>query len=74
MSAVVVFPAPLKPVNQTQKPCPCLGGYACRSTAATSGRMNHSGMSRPPSRYSSLSSLPEMESVRAPSGTADCSS
>jgi hypothetical protein len=47
---VVDFPAPLSPVNQTQNPWRCLGGWLSVRISATSRRVNHCGNGRPAPR------------------------
>ena len=67
--AIVDLPDPDSPVKNTVKPCFARGGYERRSSVATSGKVNQDGMSLPCCRRS-RSSVPEMFSVRAPSGTS----
>ena len=65
--AIVDFPEPDKPVKNTVNPCCARGGYDLRSSVATSGKVNHSGISRPCASRS-RSCVPEMFAVCTPSG------
>ncbi len=67
--AIVDLPEPESPVKKTVNPWRWRGGWVRRSSFATSGKVNHSGTSRP-SASRSRSSVPEMLSVRTPSGTS----
>ena len=44
---MVDFPEPEKPVKKTVKPCLERGGLVRRNSLTTSGKENHSGISRP---------------------------
>ena len=67
--AIVDLPDPEKPVKNTVKPWRDRSGLVRRSCLTTSGKENHSGISRP-SRRRRRNSVPEMSSTLAPSGTS----
>ena len=56
---MVDLPDPEKPVKNTVKPCFERGGRVLRSSDTTSGKENHSGISKPSARRR-RSSVPEM--------------
>ena len=67
--ATVDLPDPERPVKNTVKPWRLRGGWVRRSSSATCGKVNHSGISRPSARRR-RSSVPEMDRVLAPFGTS----
>ncbi len=67
--ATVDLPEPDRPVKKTVNPWRWRGGWVFRSSLATSGKVNHSGISRP-SASRSRSSVPDRVSTRAPSSTS----
>ena len=66
---MVDLPDPDNPVKNTVNPCWWRGGWLRRSSATTSEKVNHSGMSLPPASRP-RSSVPDRLSVRAPAGTS----
>ena len=67
--AIVDFPAPDNPVKKIVRPCCRRGGWLRRSSAATSGKVNHSGISLPCDRRL-RSSVPERLSTVLFGGTS----
>ena len=71
--AIVDLPAPDRPVKKTVKPWLLRAGWLRRSSRATSGKVNQSGIGRP-RRSRRRRSLPEIDSVRSPSFTSSTGS